>query len=107
MNVQEFCQEYSTKELQEIKKGIEDLESVILGKYVNPDNLNVMLSALHDNTIEEMDSGILELAITCLCNKFNKELIEKELFRRQFLEEDKELTNITIKKDNNKDNNNE
>ena len=102
MNVQTFCQDYSTQELMEIKKGIEDLESTILAKFVNPDNLNVMLSALHDNSLEELDEGILELAVTCLCNKFNKELIEKELFRREFLEEDKEYTNKN--NDNTKDN---
>ena len=100
MNVQTFCQDYSSKELLEIKKGIDDLESTILAKYVNPDNLNVMLAALHDRNLEELDDGILELAVTCLCNKFNKELIEKELFRREFLEEDKEFNN-NIDKDNN------
>jgi hypothetical protein len=92
MNILDFCRESSIEELQEIKKGIIELENIVLKKFVNAengcDNLNIMLAALHDDCVDELDKGILSLAISCLCNTFNKELINKEIFRREM--EDKE-----------------
>ena len=83
MDITEFCKDYSIEELKEIKKGIKDLEYTVLKKYVSTENLNVMMTALHEKDVMSLDEGIVELAICCLCNVFNKELIEREIFRRE------------------------
>lgn len=86
MNIKDFCKDYSSKELVEIKDGISILTDRIINVMSSPDNISSLVGALQENAIEELESDVLELAICFLCDRMNVEVIERELFRREMEE---------------------
>lgn len=86
MEIKEFCKDYSTEELLELKKGVEEINHIAIKNFVTPDNINTMVQALNDQVVLDLGEEILTLAVSYMCNMFNAEVIEKELFRREMEE---------------------
>lgn len=88
MNVSEFCKDYNSDQLIEIKDGIKILTEQVMNRFSTPENISSLIMALQEHTITELDPDILELAVIDLCNRMNIEVIERELFRREMEEKD-------------------
>lgn len=88
MNVSEFCKDYNSDQLIEIKDGIKILTEQVMNRFSTPENISSLVMALQEHSITELDPDILELAIIDLCNRMNIEVIERELFRREMEEKD-------------------
>jgi len=88
MNVSEFCKDYNSDQLIEIKDGIKILTEQVMNRFSTPENISSLIMALQEHSITELDPDILELAIIDLCNRMNIEVIERELFRREMEEKD-------------------
>jgi|GEM_PF-5901399 len=83
MNVSEFCKDYDSDQLIEIRDGIKILTEQMINKFSTPENISSLIVALQEHEIIELEPEILELAIIDLCNRMNIEVIERELFRRE------------------------
>ena len=83
MNVSEFCKDYNSDQLIEIKDGIKILTEQVMNRFSTPENISSLIMALQEHSITELDPDILELAIIDICNSMNIEVIERELFRRE------------------------
>ncbi len=83
MNVSEFCKDYDSDQLIEIRDGIQILTEQMINKFSTPENISSLIVALQEHEIIELEPEILELAIIDLCNRMNIEVIERELFRRE------------------------
>lgn len=83
MNVSEFCKDYDSAQLIEIRDGIQILTEQMINKFSTPENISSLIVALQEHEIIELEPEILELAIIDLCNRMNIEVIERELFRRE------------------------
>lgn len=86
MEIKDFCKDFTTEQLLELKKGVSDINQIAIKNFVTPDNINTMVQALNDGTVLDLGKDILTLSISYMCNAFNAEVIEKELFRREMEE---------------------
>lgn len=86
MEIKDFCKDFSTEDLIELRKGVSEINHIAIKNFVTPDNINTMVQALNDGTVLDLGEDILTLSISYMCNAFNAEIIEKELFRREMEE---------------------
>lgn len=83
MNIKEFCAGRSNEELRELQTSMEEANKILIANYVSPDNICTMVQAIEEDNVLGLGKDIIELSISYMCNQFNYEIIEKELFRRE------------------------